>query len=67
MYNAFTSILLSHNHSLISWLMFGHSTVLFNCIGCVTLNGKMTVNNELEKTWKRSLMTCFEILYQHLP
>jgi hypothetical protein len=34
------------------WIL-GYLTMLFNCIGYTVLNGRMIINDELERTWKQ--------------
>jgi hypothetical protein len=31
----------------------------------VSLNGRMTVNDKLERIWKEKITACFKVLHQH--
>jgi hypothetical protein len=33
----------------------------------MALQGRVTVNTDLERMWKEVVVACFQVLYQHLP
>jgi hypothetical protein len=37
-----------------------------SCIGYIALNGRMSMNDELEGMWKAAVMICFKVSSQHL-
>jgi hypothetical protein len=42
-------------------------TTLFHCIGYLMSNGKMIVNDELERMWKEEIVKYFKVPFLHLP
>jgi hypothetical protein len=50
------------NFTINIWFNYAVSTVLY-----IVLNGRTTMNNELERMWKEAVMAQFEVLSQYLP
>jgi hypothetical protein len=37
----------------------------FNWMGYTVLNSRMVLNDELEITWKKTVLPCLQVLFQH--
>jgi len=51
-------------HCLVSHFLL-HLSVIFSCISYTSLNGRMTLNDELEKKWNEAVMVHIKELSQY--
>jgi hypothetical protein len=48
-------------------IFLGYLTAYFNCVGCIPLDGRMIMNNELERSMEGSGRDLLKVLSPHFP